>query len=138
MAAKKAAARKARSPAGPHKMKAYASFAAFQADQPPKHQRILRALRKIVRDAEPSLVEGVKWGNGCWLGARGPVAYAHVQEDLVQLGFFAGTSLADPAKLLQGKGKFVRHVPLASPGDIDEAALRALLRQATALGHPAA
>lgn len=122
--------------AGPHKMKAYASFDEFQADQVPKHRTILRALRKLVREVEPTLTEGVKWGNGCWLGPAGPVAYAHPDAEKVEFGFFSGASLDDPHGLLRGKGKFIRHVPIVSVADIDERALSALLREAAAIGHP--
>lgn len=122
--------------AGPHKMKAYPSFAAFQADQPRKTRSVLRALRKLVRQEAPDLVETVKWGNGCWIGAMGPVALAHVEPDHVQFGFFAGASLRDPNGLLEGKGKFVRHVKVRSAATMDRAALAALVREAARLGHP--
>lgn len=116
---------------GPRKMKAYGSFDAFQADQPPAQRRILRALRTLVREEAPTLVEAVKWGNGCWIGPDGPVAYAHCEPDHVQFGFFAGASLDDADGLLEGKGKFVRHVKLrAAPTDTRH--LAALLRQAAA------
>lgn len=111
-------------------MKAYASFGAFQADQSAKHRAILRALRRLVRGVAPDLVEGVKWGNGCWIGASGPVAFAHVEPDHVQFGFFAGAQLKDPRKLLEGRAKYVRHVKLRRAEDVDAAALAALLREA--------
>lgn len=62
----------------------------------------------------------------------GPVAFAHVEPDHVQFGFFAGAQLDDPRGLLEGRAKFVRHVKLRSAGDIDADALAALLRQAVA------
>lgn len=116
--------------AAPHKMKAYASFDAFEADQSTAHRAILRALRRLVRRVAPGLEEGMKWGNGCWIGPKGPVAFAHVEPDHVQFGFFHGATLDDPLGLLEGRAKYVRHVKLRRAADIDAKALSALLRQA--------
>lgn len=112
------------------KMKAYATFDAYLAGQRPKNQAVIRALRRFVKRAAPALDESVKWGNGCWLKDKAPVAYVYSDADHVQFGFFRGASLDDPKHLLQGKGRFVRHVKVRSPRDIDEPAFRALLRQA--------
>ena len=57
------------------KMKAYASFDDYLEGQGSKNQEIIRALRKFVGSVEPALTESVKWGNGCWIGKKGPVAY---------------------------------------------------------------
>jgi hypothetical protein len=116
------------------KMKAYASFDLYLADQSPRNRTVLRALRSFMRKAAPKLEEGVKWGNGCWLDGRVPVAYAYSDVDHVQFGFFRGASLEDPKKLLQGKGQYVRHVKVRKVGDIDSKAFGALVRQAIALG----
>lgn len=112
------------------RMKAYASFDAYLADQKPRNRRIIQALRKFVRHKEPALNETVKWGNGCWVGARGPVAYVYSATEYVQFGFFRGAALKDPKRLLEGEGKYVRHVKLRKVAEIDEPALTALLEQA--------
>ena len=88
------------------KMKAYASFDEYLADQSPKNQRIIRALRKFVKRVAPALTESVKWGNGCWLGGKGPVAYVYSDPGFVQFGFFRGATLTDPLGLLEGKGAY--------------------------------
>jgi hypothetical protein len=112
------------------KMKAYATFDLYLADQPPKNQTIIRALRKFVNRVTPNLQESVKWGNGCWVKGKAPVAYVYSAATYVQLGFFQGSSLEDPHGLLEGKGQYVRHIKVRALGDIDEKAFRALLRQA--------
>jgi hypothetical protein len=112
------------------KMKKYESFDAHMADQTPKNQAVLRALRKFVKRVAPQLEESVKWTNGCWLNGKEPVAYAHVEPDHVQFGLFRGAELKDPKKLLVGSGKYVRHIKVRKPSEIDEAAFGALLRQA--------
>lgn len=112
------------------KMKKYASFDEYLADQPPKNRSIIRALRKFVKHVAPELEESVKWGNGCWLKGKVPIAYVYSAPDYVQFGFLRGSALKDPKKLLEGKGQYVRHIKVRKPSDIDEAAFRALLRQA--------
>lgn len=112
------------------KMKAYATFDDYLADQPDENQVIIRALREFVMRVEPGLTEAVKWGNGCWVGESGPVAYVYSDAGYVQFGFFGGSSLEDPGGLLEGKGKYVRHIKVRERSEIDEAAFTALLRQA--------
>jgi hypothetical protein len=48
----------------------------------------------------------------------------------VNVGFFFGAHLADPAGLLQGTGKNMRHVKLRPSAEIDRAALAALIQAA--------
>lgn len=48
----------------------------------------------------------------------------------VNVGFFRGAELADPARLLEGTGKFMRHVKLRPGAAIDAAALGQLIRTA--------
>lgn len=112
------------------KMKAYATFAAYLADQRPGNQRVIRALRKFVKAAAPELRESVKWGNGCWIDERGPVAYVYSDADHVQFGFFNGARLRDAKGLLQGKGAYVRHAKVRTSADIDHAAFKELLQEA--------
>jgi hypothetical protein len=112
------------------KMKAYASFDLYLADQPSHNQDLIRRLRKLVKRLAPQLEESVKWGNGCWLEQNVPVAYVYSAPDHVQFGFFRGATLKDPKKLLKGEGKFVRHIKVFKRTDIDETSFGALLRQA--------
>ena len=112
------------------KMKAYASFDEYLAGQTPRNQAVIRALRTFVKRVAPQLQESVKWGNGCWLQGKAPVAYVYSAPDHVQFGFFGGSALKDPMGLLNGKGKFVRHIKVGKRSDIDEIAFGALLRQA--------
>lgn len=112
------------------KMKAYATFDLYLADQPPKNRAIIRALRAFVRSTAPKLEEAVKWGNGCWVQGKVPIAYVYSDKDHVHFGFVRGASLRDPKRLLQGKGQYVRHVKVRKVADIDREAFGALLRQA--------
>ena len=116
-------------------MKAYASFDAYVKEQKPRNRRIIQALRKFVRRKEPAMSETVKWGNGCWVGTKGPVAYVYSATEYVQFGFFRGATLKDPKGLLEGEGKYVRHVKVRKVAGIDEPALTALLEQAARPRH---
>ena len=111
------------------KMKSYAGFDEYFADQSPKNQAIIRALRKFVKRAAPTLTESVKWGNGCWVEGKAPVAYVYSDPGFVQFGFFRGATLNDPLGLLEGKGQYVRHIKVRNPSEVDEKAFAALLRQ---------
>lgn len=56
-----------------------------------------------------------------------PFAYVHIFKAHVNIGFFQGADLADPAHLLRGTGKRMRHVQLR-PGDVaHDDALAALI-----------
>jgi hypothetical protein len=50
-----------------------------------------------------------------------PFGYVNVFTSHVNVGFFHGAALPDPARLLQGTGKFMRHVKLR-PGTAPNAA----------------
>ena len=59
-------------------------------------------------------------------------AYVNAFTAHVNVGFFRGAKLSDPARLLEGTGKFMRHVKLRPGCDIDAAALAKLVRAAYA------
>ena len=86
------------------KMKAYATFDEYFADQVPRNQTVIRALRQLVGRMAPHLEESVKWGNGCWLSGKAPVAYVYSAPDHVQFGFFGGSALKDPKDFSGVKG----------------------------------
>jgi hypothetical protein len=111
-------------------MKKYETFPRWAADQHAHQKKMISALRKLVRKAAPSLQESVKWGNGVWLGEEWPVAFLHAKDDHLQFGFFGGSGLADPKKLLQGSGKYIRHLKVFKLDDIDAATFTRLIKQA--------
>lgn len=59
-----------------------------------------------------------------------PFAYANVFRSHANLGFFHGVALADPAGLLQGDGRFMRHVKLGPALAVDDSALECLIAAA--------
>jgi hypothetical protein len=72
--------------------------------------------------------------DGCPVACLGdvPFAYVNVFTAHVNVGFFQGAALPDPTRLLQGDGKFMRHVKLRPGTVFNEAALDTLVRTAYA------
>jgi hypothetical protein len=70
--------------------------------------------------------------DGCPVACLGdaPFAYVNVFTSHVNVGFFHGAVLPDPERLLQGAGKFMRHVKLRPHTATNDAALRKLIREA--------
>ncbi len=56
-----------------------------------------------------------------------PFGYVNSFKNHVNVGFFYGAMLADPARLLQGSGKRMRHVKLKPGSEPNTAALGALI-----------
>ena len=50
----------------------------------------------------------------------------------VNLGFNFGSLLRDPESLLRGEGKWIRHIRIAQPADLDAPGVRELVRAAIA------
>ena len=63
--------------------------------------------------------------------------YVNVFMSHVNVGFFQGASLPDPARLLQGTGRFMRHVKL-KPGTAANAAALSRLIEGGVLGYKSA
>jgi hypothetical protein len=59
-----------------------------------------------------------------------PFAYVSVFKAHVNVGFFHGDALRDPKGLLEGTGRFMRHVKLEPQSQIAESALTALIAAA--------
>jgi hypothetical protein len=70
--------------------------------------------------------------DGCPVACLGdvPFGYVNVFTSHVNVGFFHGAALSDPARLLQGSGRFMRHVTLRPGTPTDAAALRRLIETA--------
>jgi hypothetical protein len=70
--------------------------------------------------------------DGCPVACLGdaPFGYVNVFTAHVNVGLFQGASLPDPDRLLQGNGKFVRHVKLRPGTEVNAAALTRLIDRA--------
>ena len=70
--------------------------------------------------------------DGCPTACLGDVAFGYVNvfSSQVNVGFFQGAALADPGGLLQGNGRFMRHVKLSPGAATDPASLKELVKAA--------
>jgi hypothetical protein len=70
--------------------------------------------------------------DGCPTACLGDAAFTYVNvfTSHVNVGFFQGAALPDPSHLLQGAGKFMRHVKLMPGATINDAALNRLIEAA--------
>lgn len=72
--------------------------------------------------------------DGCPTACLGdvPFGYVNVFTSHVNVGFFQGAGLPDPARLLEGAGKCMRHVKLRPGEETDDGALGRLIEAAYA------
>ena len=104
---------------------------AFLDSYAPAVAEIAKDLRALVQQIAPDATETLHPG---WK----VVSYGHADKfcaiaphkNTVNLQFHQGASLDDPARLLTGTGKSMRHVKLGKPADARGRALRALVRVA--------
>ncbi len=70
--------------------------------------------------------------DGCPVACLGDAAFAYVNvfTSHVNVGFFQGAALPDPARLLEGNGKFMRHVKLRPGTATNARALNRLIEEA--------
>jgi hypothetical protein len=89
-------------------------------------------IRRIIRDADPEIIEDWKWmGTPVW-SHDGIVCIANPFKDKVKITFYSGASLADPDKLFNNglEGKQWRSIDLYKDDIIDESALKNLILSA--------
>ena len=94
----------------------------------------LSEIRRTLREVEPEVVEEWKWmGSPAW-SHGGILAVANAHKDKVKLTFAHGAALPDPMKLFNATlgGNTWRAIDLREGDRIDDAALRALVREAVA------
>lgn len=114
-------------------MKNYETFDLWLKAQPPAWQKLIRIVRKFIKEDFSQLEETLKWTNGCWLHKGKPTIYLHTEPDHIQVGFFAGARLKDPEGRLEGNGKFIRFVRVRDKSELDLSYLAKLIRQAMRL-----
>ena len=123
---------------------AEAQLAGFFADYEPAVAGLGKALRAKLRDRLPGLSEVVYVyeGQDALVIAYSPTEHGYeglcsiaLYPSSVKLFFGQGAQLSksDPGRLLQGRGKTVRHVVLSSVADFDRAEIQALIAAAVKL-----
>jgi hypothetical protein len=102
--------------------------------------KTLSKVRGIIREADPDVVEEWKWvkptnpGTPVWSHSGG-VCTGESYKSVVKLTFFKGAALNDPAGLFNSSldGKVRRAIDINENDEINEGALKNLIREAVAL-----
>ena len=100
----------------------------------------LSKVRGIITAADPDIVEEWKWvkatnpGTPVW-SHNGDICTGETYKNVVKLTFFKGAALNDPSGLFNSSlgGKVRRAIDIKETDDIDEAALKSLIREAVTL-----
>lgn len=131
--------KKSSSPAKKKSTKAVSGAAAPRAIDAYVQQRnpalkdVVTAVRRLVKQTVSAAAEAINpWGIPVF-ELNGTLCFLMVGRQHVSLGFARGTSLSDPAGLLEGTGKNIRHVKLKKAEQANHPNLRNLLLEAAAL-----
>src|ERR671928_1657521 len=100
----------------------------------------LNRVRELIKEADPDVVEEFKWakrtspGTPVW-SDHGGICTGEAYKSVVKLTFFKGAALDDPAGLFNSslEGKVRRAIDIKEDDEIDEDALKSLIREAVAL-----
>ncbi len=99
--------------------------------------QMLGRLRSLVKEADPEAVEEWKWrGVPVWSHA-GIICTGETYKNVVKMTFAKGASLADPSHLFNSslKGNVRRAIDVREGEEINEEALKALIRAAVTLNQ---
>lgn len=91
---------------------------------------IARRWFQVMRDCGDDVRELLHDGHPTACVGEAAFAYVNAFKAHVNVGFFRGAELADPDGLLEGAGKFMRHVKLRPEGNVDARALAKLIETA--------
>jgi len=100
--------------------------------------KTLSRMRKLIKEADPDVVEEWKWGNPVW-SHDGIICTGESYKNVVKLTFPKGASLKDTARLFNSSldGNTRRAIDIHEGEEVDESAFKALIRQAVALNSSA-
>jgi len=95
---------------------------------------VVTHLCQLIAELAPTAAGMVKWGRAVY-ERNGPFAFVLAERHIVRLGFWRGSSLEDPEKLLAGGDGPMRHFNLWSPADVREERFTAWVREAVRLNQ---
>ncbi|MFN2636111.1 MAG: DUF1801 domain-containing protein [Gemmatimonadaceae bacterium] len=99
----------------------------------------LSRMRKLIKQADPDVVEEWKWmGTPVWSHA-GIICTGESYKNVVKLTFAKGASLKDPRRLFNSSldGNTRRAIDIHEGEEVDASAFKTLIRQAVALNSSA-
>ena len=103
---------------------------AWMKEQPDELRAIASHWFEVMRECGDEVRELLH--DGCPVACFGDVPFGYVNAftSHVNVGFFQGSALSDPGRLLQGTGKFMRHVKLRPGAAIEAPSLNRLITTA--------
>lgn len=104
----------------------------WMGEQPDELADIARAWFDVVRGCGDDVRELIHDDQPTACVGDAAFAYVDAFSAHVNVGFFQGAELDDPAGLLEGTGKLMRHVKIKPGRPVNETALRALIERAYA------
>jgi hypothetical protein len=98
--------------------------------------KALRRMRKLIKAADPQVVEEWKWMTPVW-SHDGIICTGESYKKAIKLTFAKGAFLTDPAGLFNSslEGHPRRAIDIAEGAEVNEAAFTALVRQAVVLNR---
>jgi hypothetical protein len=95
----------------------------------------LSRMRKLIKEADPAVVEEWKWMGTPIFSHDGIICTGESYKKVVKLTFAKGAFLKDPARLFNSslEGNLRRAIDIHEGEEVDAAAFKALVRQAVAL-----
>jgi hypothetical protein len=96
---------------------------------------VLARMRKLIKDADPDVVEEWKWGGTPVWSHGGIICTGESYKAVVKLTFAKGASLKDSSRLFNSSldGNVRRAIDIHEGEVVDEAAFAALVRESIAL-----
>ena len=97
------------------------------------HGKTLGRMRKLIKAADPHVVEEWKWATPVW-SHDGIICTGESYKNVVKLTFAKGALLKDPARLFNSslEGNVRRAIDIHEGEEVDEPAFKALVREAIA------
>ena len=108
------------------------AIAAWMDERPAELAAIARRWFDVMRECGDDVRELLHDGHPTACIGDAAFGYVNAFKAHVNVGFFRGAEIADPAGLLEGTGKFMRHVKLGPGREVDAAALTDFVRRAYA------
>jgi hypothetical protein len=96
--------------------------------------RTLSRVRRLIKEADPEIVEEWKWGTPAW-SHNGLICTGETYKNVVKMTFAKGASLKDPGGVFNSSldGNVRRAIDFHEGDAINEAAVKNLIRAAAAL-----
>jgi len=97
----------------------------------------LGRMRRLIQEADPEVVEDVKWGGTPVWSHDGILCTGETYKSVVKLTFAKGAALQDPARLFNSslEGNTRRAIDIREGEAVDAAAFKALVGEAIALNR---